>query len=81
VDGKWLYRGKVGTGFDDQTMQTIFKCIRALRETRKPAMEGGKVMDEKVTVWVQAKLTAEISFAMITADGMFREPVFVKLMK
>ncbi|MFO0268644.1 MAG: hypothetical protein ACK51D_17025 [Cyclobacteriaceae bacterium] len=38
-------------------------------------------MDEKVTVWVQAKLTAEISFAMITADGMFREPVFVKLMK
>lgn len=81
VDGKWLYRGKVGTGFDDQTMQTIFKRIRALKETRKPAMEGGKVMDEKVTVWVQPKLNAEINFAMITADGMFREPVFVKLVK
>jgi len=76
-DGELLYRGKVGTGFDDATIKEIFKQITALKETKKPI--SGKVMDEKTSRWVEPKLVAEISYAQITADKMFREPVFVRL--
>ncbi len=77
VDDKLLYRGKVGTGFDDATLKEISKQIKALKETKKPI--PGKVMDEKTSTWVEPKLVAEISYAKITADKMFREPVFVRL--
>lgn len=72
-----LYRGKVGTGFDDATIKELFKKISDLKEIKKPI--GGKVMDEKTSKWVEPVLVAEISFAMITEDKMFREPVFVRL--
>ncbi|MFN5168688.1 MAG: non-homologous end-joining DNA ligase [Cyclobacteriaceae bacterium] len=80
VGGKWWYRGKVGTGFDDDTMKMINSRIRKLKEVKKPALAGGKVIDEKISVWVEPRLTAEISYAMQTEDEMFREPVFVKLL-
>jgi DNA ligase D-like protein (predicted ligase)/DNA ligase D-like protein (predicted polymerase)/DNA ligase D-like protein (predicted 3'-phosphoesterase) len=75
--GELRYRGKVGTGFDDSTIREIFKQLKALKETKKPI--PGKVMDEKMSKWVEPKLVAEISYAKITADKMFREPVFVRL--
>lgn len=72
-----LYRGKVGTGFDDATIGEIFKQIKRLKEIKKPI--AGKVMDEKTSKWVEPALAVEISYAKITADQMFREPVFVRL--
>jgi len=72
-----LYRGKVGTGFDDATIKEIFKQLKSLEKTKKPI--ANKVMDEKITTWVEPKLVVEISFAKITADKMFREPVFLRL--
>jgi ATP-dependent DNA ligase len=72
-----VYRGKVGTGFDDATIREIARQMKGLKETKKPI--SGKVMDEKTTRWVEVKLVAEISYAKITADKMFREPVFVRL--
>jgi DNA ligase D-like protein (predicted ligase)/DNA ligase D-like protein (predicted polymerase)/DNA ligase D-like protein (predicted 3'-phosphoesterase) len=74
---KFLYRGKVGTGFDDATIKEIFRQIKALQEIKKPIAD--KVMDEKISKWIEPKLIAEISFSMITKDHQFREPVFVRL--
>ncbi len=74
---KFLYRGKVGTGFDDATIKEIFNQLKALKEIKKPIAD--KVMDEKISKWVEPKLMAEISYAMITKDQQFREPVFVRL--
>jgi bifunctional non-homologous end joining protein LigD len=48
-----------------------------LKEIKKPV--PGKVMDEKISIWVEPVLIAEISFSMITKDKQFREPVFVRL--
>lgn len=74
---KFLYRGKVGTGFDDATIKEIFRQIKELKEIKKPMAD--KVMDEKISKWIEPKLIAEISFSMITKDQQFREPVFVRL--
>lgn len=76
-DTGFVYRGKVGTGFDDATIKEIFKQLKALKEIKKPIPD--KVMDEKITNWVEPRLIAEISFSMITKDQQFREPVFVRL--
>lgn len=77
IDGELLYRGKVGTGFDDTLIKQIFKEIKALPVAKKPI--PNKVMDEKISIWVEPKIVAEISYAQITTDKMFREPVFVRL--
>jgi ATP-dependent DNA ligase len=48
-----------------------------LKEIKKPIDQ--KVMDEKTSKWVEPKIRIEISFAMITKDKIFREPVFIRL--
>jgi DNA ligase D-like protein (predicted ligase) len=75
--GKLVYRGKVGTGFDDATIKEIFSQIKKLNEIKKPV--EGKIPDEKVSKWIEPKLMAEISYASLTPDKNFREPVFVRM--
>lgn len=72
-----LYRGKVGTGFDDETISDISKQLRKLEEIRKPIK--AKLLDDKVSTWVEPKLFTEVSYSSITTDKIFREPVFVRL--
>lgn len=78
-DGGLLYRGKVGTGFDDATMKLVMSKLAKVAVTPKPQLQGGKVVDEKLTTWLAPTVVAEVSYAMITRDNMYREPVFVKL--
>lgn len=77
IDGGLMYRGKVGTGFDDAMLKQIYRELKALPETKKPI--PNKVMDEKISIWVEPRIIAEVSYAQITPDKMFREPVFVRL--
>lgn len=75
--GELIYRGKVGTGFTDAAIKDIFKMIKKLKETDKPV--PNKVLNEKVSKWVEPKLFVEVTFASFTQDKIFREPVFVRL--
>jgi len=77
TDGGLLYRGKVGTGFDDETIRKISRQIAKLKETKKPIRN--KLLDDKVTTWIEPELITEVSYASVTADKIFREPVFVRL--
>jgi len=79
IKGTLLYRGKVGTGFDDAMMKQVMGELRELKKSSAPKLTGGQVVDEKTTQWVEPKLIVEISYAMITRDKMYREPVFVRL--
>lgn len=72
-----IYRGKVGTGFDEVTMKQIHQLLVKQKKIKKPFTK--KAMDEKTSVWIEPVLKAEIRYAQITRDGMFREPVFVRL--
>jgi bifunctional non-homologous end joining protein LigD len=72
------YRGKVGTGFDDNTIKEIFKALKKTKATKKPVVTG-KLLDEKISTWLEPEVIAEISYAKLTPDNMFREPVFVRL--
>lgn len=72
------YRGKVGTGFDDNTMKEIFNALKKVKEIKKPAVIG-KLLDEKISTWLEPEVTCEISYSKLTPDKMFREPVFIRL--
>jgi len=71
------YVGKVGTGFDDETLGAIFAQLAVLTRTRRPVKE--KALDNAQSIWVEPKLMCEVTFASITPDGMLREPVFIRL--
>lgn len=70
------YRGRVGTGFDDKMLKEISVAIKKLKKVKKPLKE--KVLEEKTSTWIEPKLVAEIRYASLTKDKMFREPVFVR---
>ncbi len=78
VDNEWQYRGKVGTGFDDAMMKDILSTLKKVDTLKKPPIKGN-LIDEKITVWLEPKVIAEVSYSRITPDKMFREPVFMKL--
>lgn len=77
INDELVYRGKVGTGFDDATLKSIFADIKKLKETKKPFTK--KLLDEKTSVWVEPRLVVEVSYRNITPDKIFREAVFVRM--
>jgi DNA ligase D-like protein (predicted ligase) len=74
---KLVYRGKVGTGFDEATVKEISGQLKKLKKIKKPV--ECKVLDEKVTTWVKPEIMLEVSYASLTPDKNFREPVFIRL--
>jgi bifunctional non-homologous end joining protein LigD len=78
IDDQLHYRGKVGTGFDDATIKDILTMLKKVTVLKKPVVSG-KLIDEKISVWLEPKVIAEVSYSKLTPDKMFREPVFVKL--
>jgi ATP-dependent DNA ligase len=73
-NGKLIYRGKVGTGFDSSKMKEIRKILDEVEPGPKLIKE--KTLDDKVTHWLTPKVTCEVEFASITPNGTYREPIF-----
>lgn len=76
-DGKLTYRGKVGSGFNDTDLKEVSAMIKKLKHTKKPVSD--KVLDEKVSKWVEPVYYVEVTYASLTPDKNFREPVFVRM--
>lgn len=74
-EGKKLkYVGKVGTGFDNQTLIEFKKNFTKLIQKDSPfALKSPK---GKNTHWMKPVMIAEINFAQWTKDQILRAPVF-----
>ncbi len=78
--GKLRYVGRVGTGFDERTLERLRKMLDELRVESNPFdvfREEPRVV-ERVT-WVKPKLVAEVKFMHLSEDLKMRAPSFVKL--
>ena len=71
------YVGKVGAGFDQDSLKAVFAELEELTRIKRPVKE--KPLDDARSVWIEPKLMCEVQFASLTPDGMLRESVFVRL--
>jgi len=71
------YVGKVGAGFDDDSLQSVSEELKKLKLIKRPIKE--RPLDDSRSIWVEPKLMCEVRFASLTPDGLLREPVFVRL--
>ncbi|MEO5611399.1 MAG: DNA ligase D [Sphingomicrobium sp.] len=74
---KLTYAGKVGTGFDAQTMQDLLAAMRPL-EQAEPPLEVPRA-ERKGAHFITPQLVAEIAFTEFTREGTLRHPSFISL--
>ena len=73
LQGRLIYAGNVGTGFDHKTLNDLHAKLSALKSS-KPAFH--QLPTAIKGHWVSPKLVAEVSFGEWTQDGRIRHSVF-----
>jgi len=74
--GEFLYAGKVGSGFDQKTLRSLYKKLKSLVRSR--SSYSLQVPERNVT-FLKPQLVAQISYSEWTTDGRLRHPVFLGL--
>jgi bifunctional non-homologous end joining protein LigD len=67
-NGKLIYVGKVGTGFNERNLPEI-----------RERLEGIVTDRDRHVSWVKPEVVCEIKFLEMTKDGRFRAPVYLRL--
>lgn len=74
-DGRLVYAGKVGTGFDAGDFASLATQFKPLERSRSP-FEDVPASERSGAVWLEPKLVAQVEFAERTRDGRLRHPSF-----
>jgi len=74
--GKFDYVGKVGTGFDEETLKSLYKKFSPLKRASSPFASDVR---ERGATFVAPKLVAQIGYTEWTGDGKLRHPVYLGL--
>jgi bifunctional non-homologous end joining protein LigD len=77
ADGDRLhYVGKVGTGFDEKTLRSLYQSLEELVQTKSPFSSDPH---ERGATFVAPKLVAQVSYSEWTEEGKLRHPVYLGL--
>jgi bifunctional non-homologous end joining protein LigD len=74
--GRFEYVGKVGTGFNEETLKSLHKKLIGLK--RKSSPFDSDVREKDVT-FIAPKLVAQIGYTEWTGDRKLRHPVYLGL--
>jgi bifunctional non-homologous end joining protein LigD len=75
-DGKFLYSGKVGTGFNEESLKDMYEKLTALEQKTSPFAVKPK---EPRAHWIKPELVAQIKYSEWTETNSLRHPVFIGL--
>jgi bifunctional non-homologous end joining protein LigD len=75
--GDLVYKGKVGTGFDSETLADLAGAFSRIE--RKTAPVAVDRAEARGVTWLTPKLVAEVAFAEFTAEGRVRHGSFLGL--
>jgi bifunctional non-homologous end joining protein LigD len=73
----FAFAGKVGTGFDDETLRSLGRRLESLEQDGPPFTAGR--LPRKGVHWVKPELVGQIGFTEWTRDGQLRHPRFLGL--
>jgi bifunctional non-homologous end joining protein LigD len=73
-DGKFVYAGKVGTGFTDKTLDELNQKLKPLALDKSPFTAGAA--PPRAAHFVRPKIVAEFEFVEWTRGGQLRAPAF-----
>ncbi len=76
VDGALVYAGRAGTGFSDKQLADVRRELDAQRREDPPC--SGPIIAEKGTTWVEPTMVCEVEYSEWTAEGLLRQPVFLR---
>lgn len=74
---KLLYAGKVGTGFDTQTLRDLEKKLSRIQRSTSPVAADS--LPKTGVHWVEPRYVAQIAFTEWTGSGKLRHPRYVGL--
>ncbi len=77
-EGRLVYVSKVGTGFDQAGLKSLWQKLQPL-ERPTPPFESGAIPTGRGHHWVEPKLVCEVLFTDWTNDGGIRHPTFLGL--
>jgi len=75
-NGKLRYVGKVGTGFNENSLASLYSKFKPLVQPNSPFVDPPR---EKYVTYLKPKLVGQISFQEWTADRKLRQPVYLGL--
>jgi bifunctional non-homologous end joining protein LigD len=75
-DGKLVFAGRVGTGFDNKTRTSLAKQLASSTRDTAPAERAPRIKDAH---WVEPSLVCEVAFTEWTRDGSMRHPRYLGL--
>ncbi|MGH8807144.1 MAG: DNA ligase D [Noviherbaspirillum sp.] len=75
-DGKLRYAGRVGTGFDRDTLHLVHQRLKRLAQDKPPFASLPSGFRHAHTHWVKPALVADVSFTEWTQDGLLRQAAF-----
>lgn len=76
--GKLLYRGRVGTGFNQDMLEELGAKLKKLERKTSPFEAVPKDIARNAH-WAKAELVAEIAYTELTGDDILRHPSFIGL--
>jgi DNA ligase D-like protein (predicted ligase) len=72
AEGRLVYAGKVGTGFDSSTLATLLQAMSQLEQPRPPFERGA--LPRAGVHWIRPQLVGEVGFSEWTSAGQLRHP-------
>lgn len=77
-DDKLVYRGRVGTGFSESTVEALMPKLKRLTRTSTPFHDTPADVRRGV-IWVKPELVVQIAYLEKTPDGLLRHPSYLGL--
>lgn len=74
--GELVYAGKVGTGFNQATLESLHARLLPLEIDKCPLAKAPPAADVRGAHWLKPELICEVAFAEMTRQGVVRHSVF-----
>ena len=77
--GKFIYAGRVGTGFNRRSASELWQNFQVLRVSKPFFAKSLDATQSKLVIWLKPKLVAQVEYGAWTGDGLLRHASFKAL--